>query len=117
MDEAPRYQVHYTEPAEIEIDAEHSRLADIVPEQYADRWQDGLLDKIDSLALFPTSHEVAPENVQYDVEVRRLLYHGPSRRRGGTSYRVLFRIVDPTDSEQGLVIILHVWHGAQEPRV
>ena len=49
MDEPLRYQVQYTEPAEIEIDAEHSRLADIVSEQYADRWQDSLLEKIDSL--------------------------------------------------------------------
>lgn len=116
MDELPRYQVQYTEPAEIEIDAEHLRLADIVSEQYADRWQDSPLEKIDSLVLFPASHEVAPENVRYDVEVRRLLYHGPSRRRGGTSYRVLFHIIEPPENEQGQVIVLHVWHGAQQPR-
>lgn len=84
MDETPVYQVQYTEPPEIKIEAEHLRLAEIVSEKYADRWQDGLLEKIDGLSVFRASHEVAPENARYDVEVRRLLYHGPSGRRSST---------------------------------
>ena len=115
MDEPKSYQVQYTEPAKIEIEAEHSRLAELVSEKYADRWQDGLIAEIDRLALFPASREVARENTHYDVEVRRLLYHGPSRRRGGVTYRILFHIVEAVDDAAGVVIILHVWHGAREP--
>ena len=63
---APLYDVRLTEPAEVEIEAEHSRLAELVSQEYADRWQDGLLAEISRLALFPTSHEVAPENDLYD---------------------------------------------------
>lgn len=45
------------------IEGERSRLADLVSEDYADRWQDGFLAEIDGLALFPASHETAPENI------------------------------------------------------
>lgn len=116
MDNPLLYAVEYSEPAEIELEAEHSRLADIVSEEFADRWQDGLLAEINRLALFPTCHDVAPENDLYDVEVRRLLYHGPTRRRGKPTYRILFYIIEPTPEDHGIVRVLHVWHGAQRPR-
>ena len=118
-DEAPRiYEVRLTEPAEIEIETEHGRLAELVSQEYADRWQDGLLAEINRLALFPASHEIARENERYDVEVRRTLYYGPSkrRRRGGAIYRILFYVVEPVEGEtRGLVRVLHVWHGAKRP--
>ena len=119
-DGPPLYEVRLTEPAEIEIDAEYERLAQLVSEAYADRWRDGLLAEMQRLALFPSGHEVARENDLYDVEVRRMLYHGPSRRRkrGGVVYRVLFYIIEPTGEEEtGLVRVLHVWHGARQPPV
>lgn len=118
MAASPRlYEVRLTEPAEMEVEAEHTRLAELLSEEYADRWQDGLLTEIQRLAVFPASHEVARENDLYNVEVRRLLYHGTSkRRRGGSAYRILFYIIEPMDDEsRGLVRILHVWHGARQP--
>ncbi len=119
MSNPPIYDVRLTEPAEIEVEAEHERLSDVVSPEYADRWQDGLLAEINRLSLFPASHEVAPENDLYDVPVRRALYFGPSRRRRSAStYRILFHIVEPTEGEAGgLVRVLHVWHGAQRPRI
>ncbi len=72
MDEPTAHQVQYTEPAEIEVETERSRLAGMVSEKYADRWQDGLLAEIDRLSLFPASREVARENTHYDIGVRRL---------------------------------------------
>ena len=112
------YEVRLTEPAEVEVEAEHARLADLVSPEYADRWRDGLLAEIGKLALFPARHEVALENDLYDVEVRRLLYFGPTkRRRAASTYRILFYIVEPLPGEaQGLVRVLHVWHGTQHPR-
>lgn len=111
------YEVRLTEPAEVEVETEHARLSDIVSPEYADRWQDGLLAEITRLAVFPALYEIAPENDLYDVPVRRLLYFGPSKKRRGTAYRILFHIIEPTAGEEGgLVRILHVWHGAQQPR-
>lgn len=118
MSDPPLYDVRLTEPAEIEVEAEHERLSEVVSPDYADRWRDGLLAEINRLALFPTSHEVAPENDLYDVQVRRSLYFGPSRRRRSAStYRILFHIVEPMGEDVGgLVRVLHVWHGSQRPR-
>jgi hypothetical protein len=92
-EQPPFYEVRLPEPAEIEIEAEHERLSDLVSSAYADRWRDGLIAELARLSIFPTSHEVAPENDLYNVEIRRLLYHGPAKRRGGPSYRILFYIV------------------------
>ncbi len=119
MSDPPIYDVRLTEPAEIKVEAEHERLSEVVSPEYADRWQDGLLAEINRLAMFPASHEVAPENDLYDVQVRRALYFGPSRkRRSASTYRILFYIVEPVEGETGgLVRVLHVWHGAQRPRI
>jgi hypothetical protein len=115
-DPSVAYEVLLTKPAEIEIEQEHSRLADAVSAEYAQRWQDGLLADLERLHLFPTRHAVAPENDLYDVVVRRMLYYGPSRRRGNLAYRILFHVMEPTAGEEmGIVRILHVWHGARKP--
>ena len=64
----------------------------------------------------PRINPIAPENDRYDVEVRRLLYYGPNRRRGGSAYRLLFHVIEPAEDEtEGVVRILHVWHGAKGP--
>ena len=71
---------------------------------------------ISALSIFPRSHEIAQENDLYDVEVRRLLYHGPSKRRGGATYRILFHVIEPVEGEdEGTVRVLHIWHGAKRP--
>lgn len=125
-EQGPRlYVVRLTEPAEADIEAEHERLSFSVSPEYADRWRRGLVAEIRRLALFPASHEIAPENDVYDVVVRRMLYHGPSgrRRRGGVAHRVLFYVVEADEVEadedepQGVVRVLHVWHGAKRPLV
>jgi hypothetical protein len=35
------------------------------------------LAELRRLALFPTSHAVAPESDLYQIQVRRMLYYGP----------------------------------------
>ena len=111
-----RYLVEFTEPALMEADAAYLSLSERAGPEYAIRWYEGLFEAAQGLSSFPHSHAVAPENDIYGVEVRRLLYSGPSRRRGGSVYRVLFYIIEPQEDEaEGVVRILHVWHGARRP--
>lgn len=117
--EAPqRYQVEFTEPALADADAAYLRLSHQAGPEYAIRWFEGLFEAAQGLSSFPRSHAVAPENDMYDVEVRRLLYAGPPGRRSGSVYRVLFYIIETPENEpEGIVRILHVWHGAKQPPV
>jgi plasmid stabilization system protein ParE len=42
------------------------------------------------------------------------LYHGPTGRRSGTPFRVLFRILEAEDEgAEGTILILRVLHGAE----
>lgn len=119
---ARRYIVEFTEPALAEADAAYLWLSKQADPEYAVRWYEGLFVAAQTLSFQPRMHAIAPENDLYDVEVRRMLYHGPSgrRRRGGAVYRLLFHIVEPAEGEPrdgGVVRILHVWHGARRPLV
>jgi plasmid stabilization system protein ParE len=63
--------------------------------------------KIDALNLFPHRNSRAPEYPDGAADVRRLL-HSP--------YRVLYQIIEPeADEAEGVVRILHIWHGARRP--
>lgn len=115
-DSPPSYLVEFTEPALVDADTAYLSLSARVGPGYAIRWYEGLFEAAQGLSSFPRSHAVAPENDIYGVEVRRLLYFGPSRTRGGGVYRVLFYIIEPQeDDTAGVVRILHVWHGAKSP--
>ena len=115
------YHVLTSDIADEELREAHGYIAAWNPE-FADRWLTGLIEAIEGLSLFPRSHPVASESEQYDVEVRRLLYYGPEKRRkrSGIIYRVLFHIVEPaTPGEEGIVRVVHIYHGSrsteQEP--
>ena len=114
--EMPRYAVIVSDRADMDARDAHQWLQENVSPDYADRWLEGLARAFEGLAVMPRRHAVAPENDLYDVEVRRMLYAGPSKRRGRSSntYRVLFHVIEPTeDDPEGVVRILHVWHGAR----
>ncbi len=115
-DELPRYLVEFTEPALMEADAAYLNLSTQRGLDYAIRWYEGLFLAAQNLSTLPQCHAIAPENDTYGVEVRRLLYSGPSRRSSGRAYRILFYVVEPLeDEEEGTVRILHVWHGTKGP--
>ena len=112
----PRYLVEFTEPALVEADAVYLRLSERSGPEYAIRWYEGLFIAAKDLSSLPRIHAIAPENERYDVEVRRLLYYGSTGRRGSSVYRLLFYIIEPQEGEsEGVVRILHVWHGAKGP--
>ena len=115
-DGQPRYLVEFTEVAQAEADAVYLWLSERVGLDYAIRWYEGLLLAARELSALPRANSIAPESDRYDVEVRRLLYYGPSKRRGSQTYRRLFYVIEPqADETEGVVRILHVWHGAKGP--
>lgn len=114
--EPVHYLVEWTEPALLEADAAYLRLSQYPGPDYAILWYEGLFVAGETLSTLPRIHSVAPENEEYNVEIRRLLYHGPSGRRSSRVYRLLFYIIEPQQDEtEGVVRIMHVWHGAKEP--
>ena len=114
--EGPRYLVEFTDPAQAEADAIYLQLSESLGLDFAFRWYEGLLLAANKLSFLPRANPIAPENDEYDVEVRRLIYSGPSKRRSGQVYRLLFYIIEPQQDEaEGVIRIMHVWHGAKGP--
>ena len=118
-DTGPRlYEVVVTASAEADISAAHGWLSMQVSTDYADRWQDGLLEHLHRLTFHPAKFAVAPESDILALELRRMLYYGPSgrHRRGQVAYRVLYSIVEPAGGrESGEVYVVRVLHGSKEP--
>lgn len=66
-------------------------------------WAKGLMEAIDSLAIFPARCPLAPENDNFPQEIRQLLYG-----KGRQTYRILFTI------KGDAVSILLIRHAAQQ---
>jgi toxin ParE1/3/4 len=64
----------------------------------AEVWLDGVIAAVDTLTSLPRRCPLAPENDDFDVEVRQLLYG---------EFRILFIVEDE------VVRVLHVRHGAR----
>lgn len=112
---AQKYAVIVSDLADAEARSAYQWLQENASPEYAGRWLEGLTRAIEGLAFLPRSHAVARENDRYDVEIRRMLYPGPSKRRGsgGTTYRILFHIIETSQEDaEGVVRILHIWHGS-----
>lgn len=101
------YRVDISQPAT--ADAENAFLwVRAQSEEKAAVWLQGLLKAVNSLEKFPERCPLAPESHAFLVEVRQLLY-GKGRRQ----YRVLFGIsIDPNTNEN-VVLIYRIRHGAQ----
>lgn len=98
------FRVEFTDVAEKEVQDILFWILGQSPE-WAGKWQCGLESAIHSLTEFPGRCPRAPEDTQFAVTVRQLLYG---------SYRILFTLVDSDgDSEVDTVRILHVRHGAR----
>ena len=99
------YDIEFTDVADMEIQNILIWIMGRSPD-YADRWQEGLEISINSLTIMPGRCPLAPENNEFDVEVRQLLYG---------VYRILFMLADADDDgESDTVRILHARHGAQQ---
>jgi plasmid stabilization system protein ParE len=104
----PSYEVRLTEPAEMEVEAAYfGRLQFGV--QAAERWYAGLARAMESLAVFPRGFVLAPESEALGGDVRQLVYG-----KGRSAYRILYRVIDPSGQEPGIVRILHIRHASQK---
>jgi len=97
-----RYRVAIEPPALADIEEAFRWLAERTPERAA-AWFHGIVEAVLRLENHPERCPLAPENDEFDEEIRQLLY---GRRHG--RYRILFTI------RQQTVFILHVHHGARE---
>ncbi len=88
--------------AQIEIEYAYQWIASQSPSR-AIRWYNNLIDTIYSLETFPTRCVIAPENEDFEDEIRQLLYG----KKSGI-YRVLFTI------RENEVHILHIRHSARD---
>jgi len=112
-EEADRvYAVRLDPRARADVDAAHTRFAEISGDAVADEWQNGLFAAIATLARLPRRQLVAPENRHFRREVRQLVYR---RRPGSVAYRVLFTIKPDAADEAPFVYVVHVRHGAARP--
>jgi plasmid stabilization system protein ParE len=93
------YRIEIMPPALRELDDAFNWIARRSPKR-AETWQARAMRAIQSLVEFPRRCPLAPENEDFGVEVRQLLYG---------DYRIVFTIEDDT------VRILHVRHGARSP--
>lgn len=83
-----------------EIEDIYLYIAEDSPDSAA-RWYFAIYDKIQTLKEFPNRCPLAFEDRFYEYEIRNLIFG---------KYRVIFRVQEKT------VQILHVKHGAQEPK-
>lgn len=114
--DVPHYLVEWTETALIEADAAYLGFSQQRGPEYAILWYEGLFSAAQSLSSLPKAHPIAAENDDYNVTVRRLLYQGPTRQRKGNAHRILFFVIESQPGEaEGVIRILHVWHGARGP--
>lgn len=109
------YRLRITDTADANADAIADWLAMNVSVEYAARWYDALLAAVDTLREFPRMNVIAPEQENYDAEVRRMLYYGPSGRSGGAAYRVIYAVRDEVDEDgfDGTVDVLNIIHSAR----
>ncbi len=102
------YHIEVSEPAEAEIDTAYYYLLLRSP-QAANRLRQGIAKAIRSLTQMPSRCPLAPENGRLDRPIRQLLH-----RYGSTTYRILFFVVEATETDTGIVRIIRVLHGAQQ---
>ena len=100
------------------IASEYERLEELTGPMLADRWRDGILDTIQSLATLPERCVIARENPLYQEgtgasdTIRQIIYQ---RRRGGPAWRLLFTVHEADENDPPTIWVRHIRHGAQEP--
>lgn len=103
------YKVRLTEPAEMEADTAYlGRIHYGL--QTAQHWYAGLIQALNSLSQFPGRCQFAPESEALGGGIRQMLYG-----KGRNVYRVLYRVIEPTENEAGIVRVLHIRHASQGP--
>jgi plasmid stabilization system protein ParE len=99
------FQVDITEPALIDAEDYVRFIRDVRKEpEAAERWFRGLVEAIHSLEELPERCPVIPEQEEFAMEIRHLIYF---------SHRIVFRV----EGERRRVVIYRVYHGSRKPLV
>ena len=101
-DEPPAYRLILQPAAETDIEDAFRWIQEQSPAR-ATKWLNELMQAIESLAVFPLSCPLAPENDYFAEEIRQLLYG-----KRGSVYRVLYTVVNQE------IHVLHVRHGSRD---
>ena len=108
-EDLPSYRVEFSDAAEEELIRAYLWQSSRQGPEAVNRWIRGLRARVDGLATLPRRFERAPEYLASGADVRRLLVH---------PWRVLYQVIEPGDDEtEGVVRVLHVYHGARRPQV
>lgn len=97
------YEVEYTRNALREIEQTYRWIKErgVLT---AERWRNELINSVETLAVDPLLHRLAPESVRFTREIRQMLFR---KRRG--QFRLLFTM------EGQRVIILSFRHHSRKP--
>lgn len=97
------YEVEYTLQAQKELLETYRWIQERAPFS-AIRWREEMIAKVESLAVDPLRHRLAPESGRFSVEVRQMLF-----RKRHSQFRILFTVAAPR------VVILSIRHHTRKP--
>ena len=115
-DSPRRYRVILSDIAEADRDRNYLHVQRIVGTDFAHRCLEHLKRALDGIPVLmgPRIHPIAlEESERFGVEVRCLLYRGPTGK-SQPAYRILFMIHEPApDESEGAVLVLRIVHGSR----
>ena len=97
------YRLRVTARAVGDADAAHAWIAEQISPAQAERWYQGLFEKMETLTRHPTRCPLAAESDRFPEDIRELLY---GKRKN--KYRILFTIRNED------VVVLYVQHAARQ---
>ena len=107
QDEPSSYRLFFAEPAEAESEAIYvGKMQNGLAS--ADQWYRGLARALDRVMLFPCGFPLASENEELGDGLRQMLYG-----RGASTYRVLYYVFPPEDTEAGIIRVMHIYPAQQ----
>lgn len=96
------FQIDITEPALSDAEDHVRYIRDVARDPAgSERWFRGLVQAIYSLEEMPERCAVIPEQKEFRLEMRQLIYH---------SHRIIFRV----EPESKRVFIYRVYHGSRQ---
>jgi plasmid stabilization system protein ParE len=97
------YRLRVTARAVADADVAADWIAEHVSSAQADRWYQGLFERMETLTRYPLRCPRAAESDRFGEELREMLY-GKGRKK----HRIVFAI------RKNDVVVLHVRHAARE---
>lgn len=97
------YEIEYTLHAQNELLETYLWIQERAPFSSI-RWREEMIAKVESLAVDPLRHRLAPESSRFSVQVRQMLF-----RKRHSQFRILFTV------SARRVVILSIRHHSRKP--